>query len=1320
MKGNSVGIKAFATVSLAMIALLNMQVAQVLAEGEDTPETVNTSESYNFKGSGIQKHTATGSTDAWSRSVSTMISLYIKNGTVPQITKYDGTYNGVAYHVLEADTSDGNTIIKLDYAGSTPKTLNNMYDETLTANDEYYWAGAINAGFFSMANGYPTGAVRTGGEWQTYTGAGSNYETWECTPSYGSGFTSVYFNRSGNDMKLLYNGWKNGVFYKYYTDPSPNTWDYSPVWDYSEGVSGAYTLMVDGNTGTHWGRGDYSSTDYWSYVGTAITLFGQKANGNYVLLTTSAGSLTASQAIDLMSKLGCVNGIRFDGGGSSQMAYDNGLYIKSISAPKTAEVSSADALDEIKVTVYDGNSKAHSVAITDLSDEVSATSADSDGNFTVTAKTVVGDVSVSASVKAETPEPESTAELKATFSKGYATVGESADEIKKDIASIKEVEDETETDIDLSNATIEVDGSTDTADNTITVTIKYGDLSKEYKILVLDSSKEYYSNDISIDIPTLESAIIAKDEVPTFVLKINGESFKTTNVVLKDIDISKTGVQKGTATYTYYILNKDSNGLVTEVTPQSIKAENIILYVQGVEKIEINTEKETYTVGDELGTVTGEFIQTNVDENASVNDIVFDTSEVNMNEAGTYKITASYTPKTEVVTESTTLDYSKDKMDALNYDWQLGTGTDIGADESPKGTASIPLSDLDANLASGEYSFIKQGSTYFLVGGVDDSEYIRFSDDDTVAYVYKFEPYHWTTAEESGSTIVSTSTDSYWLSSKWVFGTTASKAYKYAGHLTESTSGTLVQNCWSVTRTAYNVTKNISTSTEVITAPVGFVAESQVVVQEKQAANYTVNFYDFDGNILDTIIAQEGTEAITEMIPKKEGYTFTKWSIDTSSITSDLDVYPEFACTEGYDLIDGACSVHVSPTPNPDLPEISYHVSFDWNYANGGEVWGLDGTEITLPENGFWKDGYKFVSWNTAMDGSGTSYNPGDILTSADFGESASIMLYAKWEKDTTIAKVSFDWNYANRGFMSDILISGGETLPANTFERDGYLFKGWNTSINGDGVHYDNEAVMPTLDSDIVLYAEWEQDTQYEIRFDWNYANSGQVNNIVSHTHEECILPENGFAKDNHEFIGWNTSINGDGVMYQPGDTIPEGNTENITLYAIWQKLPSAYSYIVSYDWNYANSGNMGVDFGTNAEGYKAPECSFARDKKVFTSWNTAIDGTGKTIEVGDLLHDVASEDNEHIVLYAQWRDAGTTTIIYDWNYANSGSMPTTVAYEGSTVQLAKNTFTRDDKKFVGWSTSMDGDGEFFYDEAIVDLYDASKDVIVLYAQWE
>ena len=48
------------------------------------------------------------------------------------------------------------------------------------------------------------------------------------------------------------------------------------------------------------------------------------------------------------------------------------------------------------------------------------------------------------------------------------------------------------------------------------------------------------------------------------------------------------------------------------------------------------------------------------------------------------------------------------------------------------------------------------------------------------------------------------------------------------------------------------------------------------------------------------------------------------------------------------------------------------------------------------------------------------------------------------------------------------------ETLPANTFTRDGYLFKNWNTEADGSGITYEDEAVIYITNS-ITLYAQWE-----------------------------------------------------------------------------------------------------------------------------------------------------------------------------------------------------------------------------------------------------
>lgn len=70
---------------------------------------------------------------------------------------------------------------------------------------------------------------------------------------------------------------------------------------------------------------------------------------------------------------------------------------------------------------------------------------------------------------------------------------------------------------------------------------------------------------------------------------------------------------------------------------------------------------------------------------------------------------------------------------------------------------------------------------------------------------------------------------------------------------------------------------------------------------------------------------------------------------------------------------------------------------FDANGGEGdmpGEPYIAD-TEQSLSPNQFVREGYHFVRWNTAEDGSGESYEDGAILSLK-----APITLYAQWEKD--------------------------------------------------------------------------------------------------------------------------------------------------------------------------------------------------------------------------------------------------------------------------------------------------------------------------------
>lgn len=65
------------------------------------------------------------------------------------------------------------------------------------------------------------------------------------------------------------------------------------------------------------------------------------------------------------------------------------------------------------------------------------------------------------------------------------------------------------------------------------------------------------------------------------------------------------------------------------------------------------------------------------------------------------------------------------------------------------------------------------------------------------------------------------------------------------------------------------------------------------------------------------------------------------------------------------------------------------------------------GDTVTLLLNAFRRDGYMFVSWNTAEDGTGASYNPGDTMTITE-----STVFYAQWVEVDYAALDEFVANY--------------------------------------------------------------------------------------------------------------------------------------------------------------------------------------------------------------------------------------------------------------------------------------------------------------------
>ena len=159
----------------------------------------------------------------------------------------------------------------------------------------------------------------------------------------------------------------------------------------------------------------------------------------------------------------------------------------------------------------------------------------------------------------------------------------------------------------------------------------------------------------------------------------------------------------------------------------------------------------------------------------------------------------------------------------------------------------------------------------------------------------------------------------------------------------------------------------------------------------------------------------------------------------------------------------------------------SYTLHFD---ANGGTGMMIDqvvkiGKNTTIKANSFTKEDHSFGGWNTAPDGSGTSY-PNNYSITSDLGNKGDVItLYAQWIAPADYS-VHFDPNGGTGTMVDQNFVVGGSAKPLspNQFTRTNYVFKGWNTAPDGTGTHYDDEQAvnnLSTTDGDVVtLYADW------------------------------------------------------------------------------------------------------------------------------------------------------------------------------------------------------------------------------------------------------
>jgi uncharacterized repeat protein (TIGR02543 family) len=215
------------------------------------------------------------------------------------------------------------------------------------------------------------------------------------------------------------------------------------------------------------------------------------------------------------------------------------------------------------------------------------------------------------------------------------------------------------------------------------------------------------------------------------------------------------------------------------------------------------------------------------------------------------------------------------------------------------------------------------------------------------------------------------------------------------------------------------------------------------------------------------------------------------------------------------------------------------------------------GSTITLPSSAdLIRTDFALSGWNTAIDGSGTEYSPGASLVLNTSGT-----YYAQWTETSPLEIVIVD----NGGTGSDPTLSGeagtSVTLPgASGLTNVGYTLTSWNTAANGSGTSYALGQNL-TLTSPLTLYAQWtEIITSINVNFIAN-GGSGSLKALSGATGSSVTLPSASSAvRPGYTLTSWNTSANGSGTSYSPGQSL--NLTSTLTLYAQWKKVPTSVLY--------------------------------------------------------------------------------------------------------------------------------------------------------------
>ena len=361
--------------------------------------------------------------------------------------------------------------------------------------------------------------------------------------------------------------------------------------------------------------------------------------------------------------------------------------------------------------------------------------------------------------------------------------------------------------------------------------------------------------------------------------------------------------------------------------------------------------------------------------------------------------------------------------------------------------------------------------------------------------------------------------------------------------------------------------------------------------------------------------------------------------------------------------------------------EGSYAVEYYSEYVTGVKVAYVKAGEGVTAEKvaSATKAGNIFKGWNTKKNGTGEAFGEGSVLTD-------DITVYPVFAAACTIQVHQEDGTTTKLEVEKDQVI--GENLPAAP-TKEGYLFKGWNTSADGTGTTVTADTVIT---ENIELDPIFEEDIPpvVEVRVVFDVDGQKSEVKVVKGEAIGSNLPADP-TKDGYTFKGWNTKADGTGETVTAETVV----TDEMEVYAVFEQNPAPIEEVrVVFDVD-GQKNEVKVDKG-EAIGSNLP-ADPTKEGYTFKGWNTKADGTGETVTA----ETVVTDDLE---VYA----------VFEQNPAPIEEVKVVIDVDGvkTEVKVIKGEAigsnlpadpTKEGYTFKGWNTKADGTGETVTADTVV-----------------